>query len=291
MTISRSLLIARCEHIKAEPGFKQAALAHARIMIELYQTNPSFYKFALKESRFCSIMALCCLVFGNQVNTLSEVKILCARYGIAGHNRIIAILDFFRISGRVKMNRMPGNRRKISLEPTPKAIKELSNVLEGVFTPLKMMYPHCPADIERMNEEAFRTAFYFRAGESLSQGLLFDTIFPQAAKFIDKDAGRIFLLFMYQLACSPDNALEQGRFKALAKELRVSRSHFTMLVSLGVNNGFFIESSGSLMFTPSFFDFAEHYIALYLSWGYLFLPEVSFCQNPVLQETITRTAS
>lgn len=279
MTISHSLLLAHCEKIKKESNFKKSALIHTNLTMRLYLTNPYFYKYTLKEARFCIILAICCLVFGNQVSSLSEVKALCARYGISGHNRIIAILDFFRISGRVLIKRIPENRRKLCVEPTSKALYELEKVMECVFTPLKTLYPHCLADIWRMDNESFRAAFYFRVGESLSQGLLYDTIFPEAMEFIDKDAGRPFLLLVYQIACNHRFGVPLECFKGLASQLQVSRSHFNMLTNQGINKGYFIEEEGALKFTPTFYKFVEHYIALYLAWGYLFLPETELPEH------------
>jgi hypothetical protein len=277
MFVSKQLLLEYCREITCSSVFHQAALNHCDIMVGLYKTNPFFYKFAFRESRFCVILALCCFVFGNQVTSLSEVKMLCSRYNISGSNRIIAILDFLRFSGRLTMKRDAVDRRKITINPEDKALVELKSVLESVFSPLALLYPGKVPVIERIDDPLFRQRFYFRAGESLTRGLIYNLVFPESIDFIDRDGGRIFILDIYRRVAraSGETIIDASSLKSLARELRISRSHFSTLVTLGIARGFFCEAPEGLIVTPCFRAFVERYIALYLAWGKMFIPPMN----------------
>ena len=56
----------------------------------------------LQESRFNIILSMCCFVFGNQAESVSEIKALCTRYNIASPNSVIATITILKTTGRIK---------------------------------------------------------------------------------------------------------------------------------------------------------------------------------------------
>ncbi len=81
--ISSRALLHRRDVIKSNPRFGEAILEHYTINDTIYKKQPLFYKTMLQESRFNIILSMCCFIFGNQAESVSEIKELCSRYKIA----------------------------------------------------------------------------------------------------------------------------------------------------------------------------------------------------------------
>ena len=78
--ISSRALLHRRDVIKSNPRFGEAILEHYTINDTIYKKQPLFYKTMLQESRFNIILSMCCFIFGNQAESVSEIKELCSRY-------------------------------------------------------------------------------------------------------------------------------------------------------------------------------------------------------------------
>ncbi len=81
--ISSRALLHRRDVIKSNPRFSEAIIEHYTINDTIYKKQPLFYKTMLQESRFNIILAMCCFIFGNQAESVSEIKELCSRYKIS----------------------------------------------------------------------------------------------------------------------------------------------------------------------------------------------------------------
>ncbi len=78
--ISSRALLHRRDVIKSNPRFGEAILEHYTINDTIYKKQPLFYKTMLQESRFNIILSMCCFIFGNQAESVSEIKELCSRW-------------------------------------------------------------------------------------------------------------------------------------------------------------------------------------------------------------------
>ncbi len=115
--ISSRALLHRRDVIKNNPRFSEAIIEHYRINDAIYKKQPLFYKTMLQESRFNIILSICCFVFGNQAESVSEIKALCSRYNIASPNSVIAIITILKTTGRIKTGAVPkiGEKQKSRL--------------------------------------------------------------------------------------------------------------------------------------------------------------------------------
>lgn len=195
--ISSRALLHRRDVIKSNPRFGEAILEHYTINDTIYKKQPLFYKTMLQESRFNIILSMCCFIFGNQAESVSEIKELCSRYNIASPNSVIAIITILRTTGRIRTWRCTEDRRKTRIAPTEKGLNELKRYMSGAFLPVSILYPTFNINVNLLDNDILRSNFFRRAAEYLFRGLTFRKVLPEVGLFIDKDGGRMIMLYLY----------------------------------------------------------------------------------------------
>ncbi|UOY72747.1 MarR family transcriptional regulator [Enterobacter ludwigii] len=204
--ISSRALLHRRDVIKNNPRFSEAILEHYTINDTIYKKQPLFYKTMLQESRFNIILSMCCFIFGNQAESVSEIKELCSRYKIASPNSVIAIITILRTTGRISTWRCTEDRRKTRIAPTEKGLNELKRYMSGAFLPVSILYPAFNIDVNLLDNDVLRNNFFRRAAEYLFRGLTFRKVLPEVGLFIDKDGGRMIMLYLYLQAIKNKSA-------------------------------------------------------------------------------------
>lgn len=268
--ISSAALLRCRKSIQRHPRFIDAIREHYFINDRLYKKQPLFYKVMLQESRLNIVLSMCCFVFGHQASSISDIKALCSRYKIASPNSVIAIVTFLRASGRICTWRSTEDRRKIMIAPTPKGLDELKRYMSGAFGPLKMLYPEANVPLELLDNDDQRHDFFRRAAQYLFRGQTFKKMLPEVGLFIDKDGGRMIMLYLYLKAV--DKITSRGvvidySASALAKEFFVSRIHVSRIIKEAQATGYLEERDvGSIMIYPSFIQLVENYAGLYFSY-------------------------
>ncbi|MCI1899567.1 MAG: MarR family transcriptional regulator [Enterobacter sp.] len=268
--ISSKALLHRRDVIKNNPRFSEAIRQHFAINDSIYKKQPLFYKTMLQESRFTIVMSMCCFIFGNQAGSVSEVKELCTRYKMASPNSVIAIITLLRTTGRIKTMRCTEDRRKMLIEPTQKGLDELKRYMAGALEPISTLYPDYNININLLDNNALRHSFFHRAAEYLFRGVTFKKILPEVGLFIDKDGGRMIMLYLYLQATknrNPHGAVIEYSASVLAKEFYVSRIHVNRMMKLAQEAGYLKDrENGFMTIYPSFIELVENYAGLYFAY-------------------------
>jgi len=268
--ISSKALLCRSNIIKNNPRFNEAIREHFRINDEIYKKQPLFYKTMLQESRFNIILSMCCFVFGNQASSVSDIKTLCSRYKIASPNSVIAIITLLKTTHRIKTWRSEEDRRKVLIQPTQKGLDELKRYMSGAFLPVNILFPAYNTNVDMLDNDTLRHNFFRRAAEYLFRGVTFKKILPEVGLFIEKDGGRMIMLYLYLQATKNMNgrgAVIDYSASILAKEFCVSRIHVNRLIKAAQNAGYLKErENGSIEIYPSFIQLVENYTGLYFAY-------------------------
>jgi len=263
-------LLHRRDVIKNNPRFGEAIREHYNINDVIYKKQPLFYKTMLQESRFNIILSMCCFIFGNQAESVSEIKELCSRYKIASPNSVIAIITLLRTTGRIKTWRCTEDRRKTNIAPTQKGLEELKRYMSGAFVPVSILYPAFNIDVNLLDHDVSRNNFFRRAAEYLFRGLTFRKILPEVGLFIDKDGGRMIMLYLYLQAVknkTAHGATIEYSPATLAKEFFVSRIHVTRIIKAAQEMGYLKDrGDGRMAIYPAFIELVENYAALYFAY-------------------------
>jgi DNA-binding MarR family transcriptional regulator len=287
--ISSRALLHRRDVIKNNPRFSQAIKEHYAINETIYKKQPLFYKTMLQESRFNIILSICCFIFGNQAESVSEIKSMCAKYKIASPNSVIAIITILRTTGRIKTWRCSEDRRKTIIAPTQKGLDELKRYISGAFLPVSILYPDFDIDVSLLDNDILRNNFFRRAAEYLFRGLTLKKVLPEVELFIDKDGGRMIMLYLYLQAKQNMNAhgatIEYSP-ATLAKEFFVSRIHVTRIIKAAQEAGYLKDrGDGRMTIYPAFFDLVENYTGLYFAYVTHYINVVPKERRPVISIT------
>ncbi len=265
----------RCDQIKALPNFHSAISLHYQINQEVYRKQPLFYKIILQETRFNIVLATCCLIYGHQASSISQVKELCAHYKIASPNSVVAITSLLKVSGRLRTFRDNRDRRKVLVEPTDKGLKELKHYMESAFQPLSLLCPGYNFSSSLLDRKQQRHDFFNRAADYLFRGIIYKNILPEASLFLDKDAGRMIMLELYMKArqhSQESSVTINCSWKALARKFSVSRPHIRRMIQAAQEQELLSElCSGDIILHPSFFTLVEDYMGFYFSWVLYYL--------------------
>ncbi|MBW4210766.1 MarR family transcriptional regulator [Enterobacter asburiae] len=268
--ISSRALLHRRDVIKNNPRFGEAILEHYAINDTIYKKQPLFYKTMLQESRFNIILSMCCFIFGNQAESVSEIKELCSRYKIASPNSVIAIITILRTTGRIKTWRCTEDRRKTRIAPTEKGLNELKRYMSGAFLPVSILYPAFNINVNLLDNDILRNNFFRRAAEYLFRGLTFRKVLPEVGLFIDKDGGRMIMLYIYLQAMknkSAHGAVIDYSASTLAKEFFVSRIHVNRIIKSAQEAGYVKDrGDGRMSIYPAFIELVENYAGLYFAY-------------------------
>ncbi|ENA0608791.1 MarR family transcriptional regulator [Enterobacter bugandensis] len=268
--ISSRALLYRRDVIKSNPRFSEAIIEHYNINDSIYKKQPLFYKTMLQESRFNIILSMCCFIFGNQAESVSEIKELCARYEIASPNSVIAIITILKTTGRIKTWRCSEDRRKTRIAPTEKGFNELKRYMSCALIPVSILYPSFNINVNLLDSDVLRNNFFRRAAEYLFRGLTFKKILPEVGLFIEKDGGRMIMLYLYVQAIknkTAHGAVIDYSASTLAKEFFVSRIHVNRIIKAAQEAGYVKDrGEGRMTIYPAFIDLVENYAGLYFAY-------------------------
>jgi DNA-binding MarR family transcriptional regulator len=268
--ISSEALLRRRAQIIKHLKFKDAIKEHYAINNAIYKKQPLFYKVMLQESRFNIVLSVCCFVFGHQASSVSDIKELCSRYKIASPNSVIAIITLLKTTHRIRTWRSESDRRKVLIEPTPKGLEELKRYMSGAFIPVHSMFPNNNINLDLFDNDTQRHNFFRRAAEYLFRGVTFKKILPEVGLFIEKDGGRMIMLYLYLQAIdkmTSRGATIEYSASVLAKEFFVSRIHVSRMIKEAQGAGYLQEREDGLIdIYPGFIQLVENYAGLYFSY-------------------------
>ena len=268
--ISSRALLHRRDVIKNNPRFSEAITEHYTINDAIYKKQPLFYKTMLQESRFNIILSMCCFIFGNQAESVSEIKELCSRYKIASPNSVIAIITLLRTTGRIRPGAAVKTERKTRIAPTEKGLNELKRYMSGAFLPVSILFPKFNINVNLLDNDILRNNFFRRAAEYLFRGLTFRKVLPEVGLFIDKDGGRMIMLYLYLQAIknkTSHGAVIPYSANLLAKEFFVSRIHVNRIIKSAQEAGYLKDQGdGQMSIYPAFIELVENYAGLYFAY-------------------------
>lgn len=78
-----------------------------------------------------------------------------------------------------------------------KGLDELKRYMSGAFTPVSILFPTFNINANLLDNDILRHNFFRRAAEYLFRGLTFRKVLPEVGLFIDKDGGRMIMLYLY----------------------------------------------------------------------------------------------
>lgn len=256
--------------IKNNPRFKHAILEHYEIGAEMYKQQPFFYKWILRESRFNIVTSIYCFIFSNRIDSIGELKSICSKYRIASPNSVTSIMNTLRTAERIKTWRCSEDRRKTIITLTPKGVEEFKNYMSCALLPINTLFPNAKVSIKLLDDDIKLHDFFYRVADCITLGVTFKKLLPELELFIDKDGGRMIMLYLYLDAIRKINlrgSMIDFSPNALATEFSVSRIHVNHIIKSAQDHGYLERiNDGQLIVNNTFIDLVEDYIALYFAY-------------------------
>ncbi|MDU3301879.1 MAG: MarR family transcriptional regulator, partial [Enterobacter ludwigii] len=120
------------------------------------------------------------------------------------------------------------------------------------------------------DNDILRNNFFRRAAEYLFRGLTFRKVLPEVGLFIDKDGGRMIMLYLYLQAIknkTAHGAVIPYSANLLAKEFFVSRIHVNRIIKSAQEAGYLKDQGdGQMSIYPAFIELVENYAGLYFAY-------------------------
>lgn len=268
--VSYETLMQRRDFIKRNKNFSRAITEHYIANEVIYEKQPLFYKTILQESRTNIILSVCCLIYGQKSTSVSDIKYLCQKYNIASSNSVIAVITFLRATNRIITFRCSEDRRKTMINPTPKGLSELKRYMSSAFIPLITLYPNYNISSNLLDNDVHRCNFFSRVSEYLFTGMTFKKTLPEVEFFINKDGGRMIMLYIYlqAMANEYDGAyLINYSASEFANKFFVSRVHVNRIIHEAQAHGYLeVRKDKRLKVSTKFIELVENYAGTYFSY-------------------------
>src|SRR5690606_19237508 len=117
----------------------------------------------------------------------------------------------------------------------------LKRYMSGAFTPVSILFPTFNINANLLDNDILSHNFFRRAAEYLFRGLTFRKVLPEVGLFIDKDGGRMIMLYLYLQAIK--NKTGHGvvisySASTLAKDFVGSRMHGKLMIESAQEAGY-----------------------------------------------------
>ncbi|MBS7844590.1 hypothetical protein KFF47_17550 [Pseudomonas fluorescens] len=267
---SRSLKLALDDSarvVESHVEFEVCIRTHYALLLEPYSKRPFFYKTALKFNRLMVSFALLSAYFSQAVPLLSKVKALCVARGFCSRNGLESIFLLFRALGFMKVAGHPDDSRLRVFSPSSQACREVRSMLACVVEPLAMLYPQNSLirQLGELDDRAFLAVYFKGFARMFEANVTLDQLLPECYWLVNRDAGHLLMLAIYNDACALDKTgagFRSSSYLSLAEQLSVSKTHVIRLVREGADRGFFkIHSKTQLEVLPPFVVLVRRFMA------------------------------
>lgn len=253
--------------VECHAEFEACIRTHYSMLLGPYSKRPFFYKTAMKFNRLMVSFALLSAYFSQPVPLLSEVKALCAARGFCSRNGLESIFMLFRALGFMKVAGHPDDSRFRVFSPSPQACAEVRSMLTSVVAPLGTLNPENTMirRVGELDDRAFLAVYFKGFATILEANLTLNELLPESYWLVNRDAGHLLMLAIYDDACALDNAgasFRSSSYLSLAERLSVSKTHIIRLVREGADRGYFkIHSKTLLEVLPPFILLVRRFMA------------------------------
>jgi len=272
-----SALRSAAKKIESDASFDQAVSLHFFALLEQYSRRPFFYKNALKLSRLTVSFILLGEYFANPKPLLSEVKEICVSRGYCSKNSMESLFMLYKALGFLEIKIDANDSRYRTFAPSHLACSEIRSILNAVTDPLAVIFPNVKAfeNLKALDNDEFLSMYFIFFSRLVKKKLTIDALLPECCWVLERDAGHLLMLAIYNDALMPGEGFARYRkssYLSLAKKLSVSKSHVIRFVKDGADKGYFkVHSKTQLELLPRFISLARQFMAFTFAIG--------FCSN------------
>ena len=241
-------LIEDAKALQAHPSFQAALRLYAELVTENFENTFALTKIISEEARYLTCAALFAMYHSRDPHdpssgaTLTRVQAFAERFGLAGPNRVAALVALMKHVGYLNQVRAPSDRRIKRLEPTERGLAVAEAVAIGTLKPMQLLSSaHDYLRILRADPE-FIGRYFSENIRLYADGARIALALPEFDLFGMQNAGRE-VMFKLWIALTnqgcPKPAIISCPYGQLARSLGVSRGHIRRMIEKGEEQGFF----------------------------------------------------
>lgn len=255
--------------LKQQKNFPQTINHHYKLMIDMCSAHPLFYKMILKDTRLNIALALLCFYYSKKKPSLADIKQWCNNHDLGSPNSVDSLLVFLRVSNRINVEKCEQDRRTFLYTVTEKGKGEARHYLFNGLSAIAELYPAYNIEVNQLEDEEKMRAFFLRRSDLVFNKLFISNILPDARIFLNKDAGNLAFILLYNAAREGQETgqkLLNFSYSQMAKESFISRTHLRRMVNAAAEKGLItIHGSATIEIHPEFVSLAEEYMGLYFA--------------------------
>ncbi|WP_261458350.1 hypothetical protein [Serratia fonticola] len=256
----------RASSIAQHEKFKEVVAYHHKMISDVYNSSPLYYKTLFKSNKFILGICLLSIYVSHEDPTIDQVKEHCGNLNIFSANSISSFIVFLRVTGRIITTKNKIDKRKLNYRPTKKALDETELLIKTMIFPLKKITPNFAERVSASSEN-FVLDFFVKYSQIFFANIFMHVVIPDSSCFILKDAGHMMIInIMIKHINSGSNRFAFNMVKS-AKECGVSRTHLKKALLDAQKEGLLEVNSleGELILNDTFHTMSTHYMALYLA--------------------------
>lgn len=257
---------ARALSIAHHEKFKGVVVSHYRLLSDVYDSSPLYYKILFKSNKFILGISLLAIYVSHENPTINQVKEYCGKLNIFSTNSISSFIIFLRVTGRIITTINKEDKRKLNYFPTEKVLAETELLIKTMILPLEEI-THNFSKRVNLSSEKFVLEFFVKYSQVVFANIFLHIVIPQSSCFILKDAGHMMMVnIMVKHITSGSNRITFNMVKS-AKECGVSRTHLKKALLDAQEEGLLEVNSaeGELILNEAFHTMSTHYMSLYLA--------------------------
>ncbi|MGN7735975.1 hypothetical protein [Ensifer sp. 22564] len=242
-------LIKDAKALQAHPFFNAALRLQAEVVTENFEKTFALTRLISEEARYLICIALLAMHHSRDPSdpssgaTVTRLQAFAQRFGLAGPNRVAALVALMKHLGYLNEVRASSDRRIKRLEPTARgfAIAEAMTIV--TLKPIQLL-SETYRYLEKMAaDQDFVGRYYAENIRLYANGARIVSALPEYHLFAMQNAGRE-VMFKLWIALTNNGSVKPATvscsYGELARSLGVSRGHIRRMIEKGEEQGLFL---------------------------------------------------
>lgn len=242
-------MIEDAKALQGHPSFHAALRLHAELVTDNFEKTYALTRIISEEARYMisvALLAMHCSSDPHDPNsgaTTTRLQAFAARFGLAGPNRVAALIAIMKHAGYLHQVRVPCDRRIKRFEPTARGLDVAEAMTIATLRPMQLLSnAHDYLQVLRADSD-FAGRYYSESIRLYADGCRIILALPEYDLFGKQNAGRE-VMFKLWLALTNKGPVEPGvvscSYTQLATSFGVSRGHIRRMIEKGQEQGLFV---------------------------------------------------
>ncbi|ENN86545.1 hypothetical protein RHSP_64218 [Rhizobium freirei PRF 81] len=244
-----SWLVDDAKALQEHPSFHAALRLYAELVTENFEKTYALTRIISEEARYMISVAWLAMHHSRDPHdpssgaTTTRLQAFAARFGLAGPNRVAALVAIMRHAGWLQQRHVASDRRIKLIEPTARGLAVAEAMTVATLRPMQLLSnEHDYLQIMRADPE-FVGRYYAESMRLYESGCRIALALPEFDLFGKQNAGRevMFKLWIAMTNKGPvEPTVVSCAYNQLAKSFGVSRGHIRRMIEKGQGQGLFV---------------------------------------------------